>query len=43
MNYTSTETPDYDLNKGEVQQSRARLTLLADISETNPNLLMTQQ
>ena len=43
MNYTSTETQDYGSTKGGAQQSRGRLTLLSDISETNPNLLLSQQ
>lgn len=43
MNYNSSEAGEHDPNKGGVQQSRTRLTLLADISETNPNLLLSQQ
>lgn len=43
MNHASSETQDYDSAKGGAQQSRGRLTLLSDISETNPNLLLSQQ
>lgn len=43
MNYNSPESAESHQNKNPAQQSRTRLTLLADISEANPSPMQAQQ